>query len=124
MTDSIVKRDEKGRLLPGQSLNLGGRARRVKELTEMARREVPSAIEFAARLIADETADARVRLEAAKFVAAYGLGAPRRLEDDDPEEALVARIHALSDHELEARVRSALDARSSRTSVTVDPTRD
>lgn len=112
MTDAIVKRDEKGRLLPGTSLNPGGRAKRVKELTEMARREVPAAIEFAARLIADETADVRVRLEAAKFVAAYGLGSPRRLDESDEADGIAERFRSMTDEQLEAVLREEVAQRN------------
>lgn len=72
---------------PGVSGNPGGRPRAVRELLDLARESVPEALAFAKRLLADEKADARVRLDAAKFLTAYGLGAAPKLPADGDEEA-------------------------------------
>lgn len=69
----------------GRSPNPGGRPKAVRELLDLARKEVPASFELAVRLRDDENGEPRVRLEAAKFITAYGLGAPPKvaLEDDD-----------------------------------------
>lgn len=61
----------------------------MKELLELARSQAPKAIEYAAALLDDEEQDARVRLEAAKFLVSYGLGAPPKsvIEDDADDDA-------------------------------------
>lgn len=66
----------------GPSPNPGGRPKAVRELHELARAEVPASFDFAKKLRDDENQDARVRLDAAKFLTAYGLGAPPKMVDD------------------------------------------
>ena len=60
---SAVERDEKGRIERG-TLNPGGRPKAVRELLDLARESVPDALAFAKKLLANETADDRVRLDA------------------------------------------------------------
>lgn len=66
------------RFKPGQSGNPGGRPKQVRELIELARSTVPKAFMLAQALLADPDEDSRVRLEAAKFLTSYGIGAPPR----------------------------------------------
>lgn len=68
---------------PGVSGNPSGRPKAVRELLELARAEVPASFDLAKKLRDDETQDGRVRLEAAKFLTAYGLGAPPKAAHDD-----------------------------------------
>ena len=79
---SAVERAEKGRIERG-TLNPGGRPKAVRELLDLARESVPDALAFAKKLLANETADDRVRLDAAKFLTAYGLGAAPKLSASD-----------------------------------------
>lgn len=67
---------------PGQSGNPGGRPKQVRELLELARTSVPKAFALAKELMADPGEDSRVRLEAAKFLTSYGIGAPPREQLD------------------------------------------
>lgn len=78
---------ERGRpFAKGQSGNPGGRPKAVRELQERARLSVPAAFAFAEDLLADAEADARVRLDAAKFLTMYGLGAaPKIVSDADDD---------------------------------------
>jgi hypothetical protein len=77
----------RGRPFPkGTSGNPGGRPKAVRELLEVARSAVPRALAFATKLLDDTKAEARVRLDAAKFVCAYGLGAPPRLPLEDGDD--------------------------------------
>lgn len=73
---------------PGQSGNPKGRPKKVLDLLEQARGSVPKALEYANKLLDDEEADAKLRLDAAKFLTSYGIGAPPKStvtidEDDD-----------------------------------------
>lgn len=99
---NIVKRDERGRIQKGTSLNPGGRPKAVRELLAVARESVPEALALANRFVADEEMDARVRLEAAKLLLSYGLGSPPKLDDLDEDAAsLRARFESMSDDDLE-----------------------
>lgn len=88
MTAANSKKTAPGRpWKKGQSGNPHGRPKKVRELLERARASVPKAIEYAERLLDDEEADERLRLDAAKFLASYGLGGPPKstsiVDDDD-----------------------------------------
>lgn len=80
-TAATVERDGKGRIMHG-TLNPGGRPKAVRELLDLARESVPDALAFAKSLLADDAVDARLRLDAAKFLTAYGLGAAPKLPAD------------------------------------------
>jgi hypothetical protein len=58
---------------------------------------VPDAFELAESLMADTEKDPRVRLEAAKFLVSYGLGAPPKETTPDP-------IESVSDADLLAEI--------------------
>lgn len=90
---------EKFTFKKGQTGNAGGRPKVIRELLELARAEVPASFALAKKLRDDEGEDSRVRLEAAKFLCAYGLGTPPKeiLADEadtsavpSPEEAAEA----------------------------------
>lgn len=84
--------------------NPGGRPKGVKELLELARSAVPAALALAMKVLGDDEEEARVRLEAAKFLTAYGIGQP-------PREPVVDPYDSLSDDELERQIRAALEQR-------------
>ena len=90
--------------------NPKGRPRAVRELLDRARKSVPAALELAEQLMGDAEVEARVRLEAAKFLTSYGLGAPPKQPHDDdeaderggavsPEKALGVLLHLKRDDE-------------------------
>lgn len=59
----------------------------MRELLDVARQSVPKALAFAVALLDNEECDARVRLDAAKFLCSYGLGAPpKAVESSDDED--------------------------------------
>lgn len=97
-------RDSKGRVLPGRTLNPGGRPRQVRELLALARQSVPRALALAAEFVENTQLDARVRLDAAKVLLGYGLGSAPKLETPADDEELAA-LRAMSDEELERVVR-------------------
>ncbi len=70
----------------GVSPNPGGRPKIVRELLDLARASVPDAFAFARKVLLDEKEQTRNRLECAKFLVAYGLGAPKKQEDDGGDE--------------------------------------
>lgn len=72
----------------GQSGNPKGRPKKVLELLELARADVPEAFELARKLMKDGQADPKLRLEAARFLTSYGVGGPPKstvLVDEDDE---------------------------------------
>lgn len=69
----------------GASPNPGGRPKAVADLLNLARASVPDALELAAKLMANPRKDARVRLDAAKLILAYGLGRPAAVDSDEKD---------------------------------------
>ncbi len=67
----------------GASPNPGGRPKAVRELLELARTGTKEALELAMGFLSDVELDPRVRLDAAKFIASYGLGRPPSLEIEE-----------------------------------------
>lgn len=97
-------RTRQGTFKSGVSGNPGGRPKAVRELLERARGSVPEAFDLAERLVRDDAADPRVRLEAAKFLTAYGLGPPPKEAPRDPFESM-------TDDELREAAQKALASR-------------
>lgn len=102
----------------GKSGNPGGRPKAVRELLERARCAVPTALDFAESLLLDEEQDARVRLDAAKFLTAYGLGAPPR------ELPLVDDYSTMTDEELNRRLEQLREPAGCSSSVPQRPSPD
>ena len=95
----------KGRPFPkGVSGNPTGKPKQVRELLEVARRSVPDAFALAEKLMNGAAVEPRVRLEAAKFLTSYGLGAP-------PKEPLPDQVTTLTDDELLAEIDRRASAR-------------
>jgi hypothetical protein len=89
---------------PGQSGNPSGRPKQVLELIELARSAVPRAFALAQNLLGDSDEESRVRLEAAKFLTSYGLGAPpRQVQVTDADGA---PLFGMTDEQLEARLKA------------------
>jgi hypothetical protein len=103
------QRRANGTFAPGNTVNPGGRPKAVRELLDLARSHVPGSLDLAVKLRDDETEDSRVRLEAAKFLTAYGLGAPPKTAvdpDDGADDA--ASLDGLSPDEIRQLARKAL----------------
>lgn len=102
---------ERGRpFKPGQSGNPGGRPKQVKELLDLARGDVPEAFALARKFLRDEEVEDRTRLDAAKFIVSYGLGAPPR-DPHDTQAAIYVNAD-LSDEQLQARLDALLAKRN------------
>lgn len=81
-----VKGKQAGRFAPGVSGNPGGRPRLVKELLGDFRAETPGSLAVAVEIRDNEKLNAGVRLEAAKFIASYGLGKPLNVDPKSDED--------------------------------------
>ena len=68
------QRDAKGRLLPGQTLNRGGRPKGLAARVREAVGEGADIVEFFARVLRDERASTKDRIEAGKWLADRGWG--------------------------------------------------
>lgn len=111
---------------PGQSGNPGGRPKQVLELLKYCRKRTKKALALCEKLIDDETtgeqfeeaasrvAFLRIRLEAAKFLASYGMGAPPRYDPRNDAPAAVEPRQSLSDEQREAVARMALSSETQR----------
>lgn len=79
------------RWVKGQTGNPGGRSGVANDLRRLFRGDVHEAREIVLRFMRDERAEVKTRVECAKLVLSYGLGAPQRfdpLEDTPGGEAV------------------------------------
>jgi hypothetical protein len=96
---------------PGNSGNPGGRPKGVRKLLKLATKHAPKALAYALRLLEepdigeepkDMVAHRRVKLEAAKLIASYGMGAPPRYGEGVDAMARVQLPRGLSIEVIEA----------------------
>lgn len=76
---STIKRGPGGKFLKGFSANPGHKLKRISELHKWAQDETPASFELIKRVRDDVGEDAKLRVECAKFIVAYGLGLPPKL---------------------------------------------
>lgn len=103
-----VKRDEKGRLLPGSRLNPGGQIRqRTVDIAMLSRRHSPAALAQLVRIMEGKVADATVRdrIQAAKIII-------ERAHGKAPQVIDVTHAIANDPVELERAARSILAKRT------------
>ena len=105
---SEIVRDANGHWLPGKSANPGGKLRRVRELREYALSEAESSFAIIKKIRDTESEEARVRLEAAKILLAYGMGAPPKVIEVDPTMTGTDAMAELTLEELRALARREL----------------
>jgi hypothetical protein len=76
MTDNLPKsqRNDSGHFLPGNTVGLSGRPKRVAEIEELAQSRAPEAFAKVIELLGHK--DGRVSLAAANTVLAYAYGKP------------------------------------------------
>lgn len=94
---------------PGQSGNPGGRPKAVRVLILLARESMPDAIRYADSLFRDENASHKERMDAVRFLAAYGMGAPPKVIDES-DEAAADPVDSLTIEELQALARRQLSS--------------
>lgn len=103
-------RDAKGRILPGHTLNPGGKPKRVLELQQLALSESAASFKVIIALRDNANEESRVRLAAAKLLIAYGIGEPPKVVEIDAPPTSVPGdpMDALTIEELRALARQSL----------------
>lgn len=84
----------------GPSPNPGGRPKATRELLEEFRAATPRAREVAESIMDNVALDPKLRLDAAKFIASYGLGKPPSIELDEPTDEESRPLAGLSHEKL------------------------
>lgn len=80
----VIKRDDKGRLLPGSILNPAGKPPSIYEIkSEIAHRtkDLNKLLDFIVGVVEDEKEKTNVKLKCAELLMAYALGRPQQLID-------------------------------------------
>lgn len=90
--ESSVQRDSKGRFLPGQTANRGGRPRRLQEFTELAQQHTPEAFEAVLDVLRDPEAKTADKLKAADMILDRGLGKPLQANQVEIDADLNGRL--------------------------------
>lgn len=106
--DKLIKQTEKFRFKKGVSGNPGGRRKQEWKLLELARESVPDAFRVAHKFLMDEGVEPRVRLDAAKFLVAYGVGAPPKITAETEPDVSDEAMSKMSVEELRALARQSL----------------
>ena len=104
----------------GVSGNPGGRPKQVLSLLKFCRKRTPKALALCVKLIEDETTTydeakdrisyQKLRLEAAKFLATYGMGAPPKYDTRDDGAKATNPAAPLTTERLEAIARARLSS--------------
>lgn len=109
--EKLIEQTKGHRFQKGNSGNPGGRRKTQMNLILLARKSVPEAFEVARKIMMEadpEKASNRDRLDAAKFLTVYGLGAPPKVIDDREDESADA-MGQLSVEDLRALARQSLN---------------
>lgn len=89
--NDMVERDAQGRLLPGRSLNPGGRHRDTGEIRELARQHAPVAFKRVCDLV--ESADERTALAAAQEILNRAYGKPMQAVEQKIEHLDIRQLY-------------------------------
>lgn len=99
--------------------NPKGRPKVVRMLIRKAQKLSPKALELAANILASDGAEfkdnssvqiafKKLQLDAAKFIASYGMGSPPRYDESLPDSTARRVVESLSRENLEALARTRL----------------
>ncbi|WPO42526.1 hypothetical protein [Tardiphaga sp. 42S5] len=89
--NEVAERDAHGRLLPGKSLNPGGRPKIVEEIRELARQHAPVAFKRVCDLV--ESADERTALAAAQEILNRAYGKPMQAIEQKVEHLDIRQLY-------------------------------
>lgn len=106
--DKLIERTKHSRWKKGQSGNHGGWSKTTRELKELARSHVAKAFERARQILDDDDAEWRAWMDAGRFVASYGIGAPPKAEVASADELPDDPVTQLDAEELRALARQSL----------------
>ncbi len=107
MSDKLIAQTLHGRFAKGKSGNPGGFRKVQRDLILLARESVPDAFRVAREILLEVANPNRDRLDAAKFLTSYGLGAPPKIADESPERH-VDPVGQLTVDELRSLARQSL----------------
>jgi hypothetical protein len=102
----------------GKSPNPGGRPKQVVELLMLARENCPKALAFAIGLLDEaelakspktKVAQRKIKLEAAKLIISYGMGAPPKVSEEDMERVRKSALDSVSVETLEALAQQPIE---------------
>lgn len=78
-----IPRDERGRVLPGYSLNPSGRPKSDVKIRDLARQHTEEAIETLVKIMRDMNAPPAARVAAAEAILNRGYGRPPRADEEE-----------------------------------------
>jgi hypothetical protein len=107
--EKLIKQTEATRFKKGKTGNAGGRRKTDWKLIHLARESVPDAFIVARKVMLDEGEVTRERLDAAKFLTAYGLGTPSKVMPEPEGEDVGEALGELSVDELRSLARQSLE---------------
>lgn len=99
---NVPLRDGKGRFLPGQTGNAGGRPKKLQEFTELAQKHTPEAFEAVVDILNDPDTKPADRLRAAEMILDRALGKPLQASQIELDTDVNGRfIEVVFNHDLE-----------------------
>ena len=104
-----VKRDLKGRLLPGVRLNPAGRSKALASVVEEARKHTADAIRVAASIMNDTKASSSSRIAAAELLLNRGWGKPTQSVELPTDPAADSPLSTASEIDTARRVALILE---------------